>query len=95
MFLTLTHGQEDLKALIIKKKAKKEKKLVRLLSVRRKIPTNWALDFATPSKGGDNQEEEDEESDEGDKNPTSEEDESDHSREQYPPVDDKYKRLED
>ena len=61
MFLTLTQGQEDLKALIFKKKAKREKKLVRVSSVRRRRPANQALDFATPSKGGDNQEDKDKE----------------------------------
>ena len=61
MFLALAKGQEDMKALIIKKKAKREKKLVRALSVGRRRPTNQALDFATPSKGGDNQEDKDKE----------------------------------
>ena len=61
MSLTLTQVQEDLKALDVKKKAKKANKQVLVLSVGRRRPTNRALDFATPSKGGDNQEEEDEE----------------------------------
>ena len=95
MFLTLTQGQEDLKALIVKKKAKKAKKPVRVLSVGRRRPANRALDFATPSKRGDNQDEDDEESQEGDNNPASEEDEPDYIEEQYPPAGDKYKWLED
>ena len=91
MFLTLTQGQEDLKALIVNKKAKKAKKPVLVLSVGRRRPANRALDFATPSIGGGDQEEEDEESDEGEKNPTSEEDEPDYAKETYPPADEKYK----
>ena len=61
MFLTLTQGQEDLKAMIVKKKTKKAKKPVHGLSVGRRRPANRALDFATPSNRGDNQEEDDEE----------------------------------
>ena len=86
MFLTLTQGQEDLKALVVKKKAKEAQKLVR---AGRRRPANRALDFTTSLKGGDNQEEEDEESGEGDNNPTSEEDEPDYSEGQFPPADDK------
>ena len=81
MFLTLTQGQEDLKSLIVKKKAKRAKKPVCVSNVGRRRPANRALDFATPSKGGGDQEEEDEESNEGYKNTTSEEDEPDYDEE--------------
>ena len=59
MFLALAKGQEDLKALITKEKKKKEKKLVGVLNMGRRFrrPAKQALDFATLSNEGDNQEE--------------------------------------
>ena len=95
MFLNLAKGQEDLKALVLKDQKKKVKKLVRVLSVGRRRPANRALDFTTPSKEGDNQEEGEEKYEEGDNNPAFEEDEADYTEEQYPPADDKFKQLED
>ena len=49
MFLALAKGQEDLKALIIKEKTKKPKKLVGVLNLGRRFrgPAKRALDFAT------------------------------------------------
>ena len=51
MFLALAKGQEDLKALILKDKKKKTKKLVGVLNLERRFrgPAERALEFATPS----------------------------------------------
>ena len=59
MFLALAKGQEDLKALMIKDKKKKTKKLVGVLSMGRRLrePAKKALEFETPSNEGDNHEE--------------------------------------
>ena len=94
MFLALAQGQEDLKALIVKEKTKKEKKPTGVLNLGRRFRglAKRALDFETPSNEGDNQEEKPVEEN---NNPGSEEDEPDYSEEQYPPADDKYKQLED
>ena len=90
MFLALAQGQEDLKALIIKEKTKKAKKLAGVLNLGRRFrgPTKWALDFTTPSNEGDNQEDKPTEEN---NNPETDEEEADYSEEQYPPADDKYK----
>ena len=77
MFMALAKGQEDLKALMIKDKKKKIK---------------IALEFATPSNEGDNQEEKTKEEYH---NLGSDEEDVDYAEEQYPPADDKYKQLED
>ena len=94
MFLALAKGQEDLKALILKDKKKKTKKPVGVLNMGRRLrgPAKRALEFATPSNEGDNQEEKTQEEDHS---PGSVEEEADYAEEQYPPVDDKYKQLED
>ena len=94
MFIALTKGQEDLKALIIKDKTKKPKKQTGVLNLCRRFrgPAKQALDFATTSDEGDNQGEHPMEEK---NNPRSEEDEHDYFEEQYPPADDKYKQLED
>ena len=63
LFMNLAKGQQDLKALILKERKKKAKKPVYVVSVGRRRPANRALDFATPSKGWDNQEEETREED--------------------------------
>ena len=55
-------------------------------------PVKRAIDFATPSNEGDNQEEKPMEEN---NNPGYEEEEPDYSEEQYPPANDKYKQLED
>ena len=55
-------------------------------------PIKRAIDFATPSNEGDNQEEKHVEEN---NNPGFEEEEPDYSEEQYPLADDKYKQLED
>ena len=57
--------------------------------------TKRALEFATPSNEGDNQEEDDKKTKEEDNNPGTDEEEVDYAEEQYPPADDKYKQLED
>ena len=93
MFLNLAKGQEDLKALVFKDK-KKKKKPAGVVNLGRRIrgPVKRSLDFATTSEDRDNQ---DGEPKEGENNHGYEEDEADYSEEQYPPVDDKYKQLED
>ena len=62
---------------------------------RLKGPAKWALEFATPSNEGDNQEEDNKKMKEEYNTPRSDEEEADYSEEQYPPADDKYKQLED
>ena len=59
MFLALAKEQEDLKALMIKDKKKKMKKMVCVLNMGRMFrePAKRALEFITPSNEGDNQEE--------------------------------------
>ena len=59
MLLALAKGKEDLKALMIKNKKKKTKKPVGALNMGRRFrgPAKKALEFATPSNEGDNQEE--------------------------------------
>ena len=59
MFVALAQGQEYLKAWIIKEKTKKPKKPAGVVNLGRRIrgPAKRALDFATPSNEGDNQEE--------------------------------------
>ena len=90
MFLALAKGQEDLKALIVKEKTKKEKKPAGVLNLGRRFrgPAKRALDFATPSNEGDNQEEKPTEENH---NHGTNEEEADYSEEQYPPIDNKYK----
>ena len=90
MFLALAKGQEDMMTLMIKDKKKKKKKLVGVLNLGRRFrgPAKRALEFATPSNEGDNQEEKTQEEDHS---PGSVEEEADYDEEQYPPVDDKYK----
>ena len=58
MFLALAKGQEHFKALIIKEKTKKAKKLAGVLNLGRRFrgPAKQALDFATSSGEGNNQE---------------------------------------
>ena len=94
MFLALAKGQEYLKALITKEKKKKAKKPVGVLNMGRRFigPAKRALDFATPSNEGDNQEEKPTKEN---NNLGTDEEEVDYSEEQYPPADDKYKQLED
>ena len=88
MIMTLAKGQEELKALIVKEKTKKPKKPAGVVNLGRRIrgPVKRAIDFATPSDEGDNQEEKPVEEN---NNLGSEEDEPDYSEEQYPPADDK------
>ena len=56
MFIALAKGQEDLKALIIKEKTKKENKPTGVLNLGRRFrgPAKRSLYFATPSNEGDN-----------------------------------------
>ena len=94
MFLAMAQAKVDLKALIAKEKTKKARKPTGALNLGRRIrgPFKRAIDSATPSNEGDNQEEKPTKEN---NNPGSEEDEADYSEEQYPPADDKYKQLED
>ena len=94
MFMALAKGQEDLKAFMIKDKKKKTKKPVGVLNMGRRLrgPAKRALEFATPSTEGGNQEEK---TKEGDHSLGSDEEEADYAEEQYPLADDKYKQLED
>ena len=80
MFLALAKGQEDPKALILKDKKKKTKKPMGVLNMGRRFrgPAKQALDFATPSNEGDNQEEKTKEED---NNPGTDEEEADYSEE--------------
>ena len=81
MFLALAQGKESLKALIIKEKTKKPKKLTGVLNFGRRFrePAKRALDFATTSDERDNQ---GEKPTEENNNPWFEEDEPDYSDEQ-------------
>ena len=85
MFMALAQGKEELKALVIKEKKKKEKKPTGILNMGRRLrgPIKRALDLTTPSNEGDNHEEVN--------NPEADEEEVVYSKEQYPPADDKYK----
>ena len=80
MFLALAKGQEDLKALIVKEKTKKAKKPVGVLNMVRSFRglTMRALEFATPSIEGDNQEEDDKKVKEEDNIPGTDEEEVDY-----------------
>ena len=75
MFMALAQGQEELKALVIKEKKKKAKKPAGILNIGRRLrgPVKRALDLATPSNEGDNNED--------DNNPGTNEDEVDYSEE--------------
>ena len=65
MFLDMAKGKEDLKALLLKDKKKKSKKLIGVLDLRRRPggPVKRALEFATLSNERDNQEEKTKEGD--------------------------------
>ena len=54
MFLTLTQGKEDLKALVVKEKTKKPKKPVGILNMGRRLRgmVKRALHLTTPSNEG-------------------------------------------
>ena len=56
MFLALTQGQEDLKAMIVKEKKKKANKPVGIRNMGRRLrgPIKGALDLSTLSNKGDN-----------------------------------------
>ena len=73
MFLALVKGKEDMKALIVKEKTKKEKKQIGILNMERRFrgPAKRALEFATLSNEGDNQEEDNKNMKEEDNNPGS------------------------
>ena len=91
MFINLEKGQEDLKALILKEK-KKKKKVSGILSMGRRF--RWSLkqplDLTSSSKEGENQERETREKD---PNPEVSDNDTDYNDEQYPPTEDRYKKL--
>ena len=96
MFMALAHGQEELRALVIKEKKKKKKKAKKsggVLNIGRRFrgPSKWALEFVTPSNEGDNQEKEDKKTKEEENNPETDKEEADYAEEQYPSAGDKYK----
>ena len=95
-FLTLAKGQEELKTLMVEEKKKKTEKITGVLNMGRRFQgqARRTLDFATSSSEKDNQ---DGKGKEAVVQPDSEEEEEeeDYSEEQYPPVDDKYKHLEE
>ena len=94
MFVTLAKGKEDLKALILKDRKKKEKRTAGVLNLGRRIkrPLKNPVDLTSSYKEGENQEGETREED-----PSAEvsDNDTDYNDEQYPPAEDKYKQLED
>ena len=96
MFVTLAKGQEDLKALILKEKEKKKKKKKRVCALnmgrRFRGTLKQSVDVTSSSKEGENQE--------GktrgvDPSPKISDNDTDYNNEQYPPIEDMYKQLED
>ena len=83
MFLALAKGQEDLKALIVKEKTKKIKKLIGIVNMGRRFrgPAKGAIEFATPSNEGDNQEEGDKKIKEEYNSPGTNKEEADYAEE--------------
>ena len=93
MFISLAKGQEDLKALILKEKNKK-KKVSGILNMGRRFrgPLKQQVDLTSSSKEGENQERETREKD---PSPEVSDNDTDYNDEQYPPTEDRYKKLED
>ena len=93
MLLTLAKGQEELKTLLAEEK---KKKVTRVLNMGRRFhgQTRRTLDFATTSGERDNQDGKGKETFVQSES-EEEEEEEDYFEEQYPPVDDKYKHLEE
>ena len=58
-------------------------------------PAKQALEFATPSNEGDDQDEDNKKMKEEDNSLGSNEEEEEYSEEHHPPTDDRYKQLED
>ena len=85
-----------MKTLLVEEKKKKTKKITGVLNTGRRFQgkTRRALDFATTSSEKDNQDRKGKETVVQSES-KEEEEEEDYSKEQYPPVDDKYKHLEE
>ena len=93
MIVALAKGQEELKALIVKKNKKTKKTtIVAYMSRRFRGPPRRVVDLASSSKEGENQEVE---AREEDPSPKEFDNETDYNEEQYPPADEKYKQLEE
>ena len=89
MFISLAKGQEDLKVLILKEK--KKKKAAGILNMGRRFGERLKrkVNLTSSSKERENQEEE------KDPSPAVSDNDTDYNDEQYPPVEDRYKQLED
>ena len=94
MFVALAKGQVDLKALVLKEK--KKKKIVGVLNMGRRFKglLKQPVDLTSSSKEGENQERE-RETREEDPSPEVSDNDTYYNDEQYSPVEDIYKQLED
>ena len=94
MIVALAKGQEELKALIVKKNTKKTKRTAGVAHMSRRFrgPPRRVVDLASSSKEGENQEGE---AREEDPSPKESDNETDYNEEQYPPADERYKQLEE
>ena len=89
MIVALAKGQEELKALIVKKN-KKTKRTTGVVNMGRRLrgPPRWVVELASSSKEGENQEVKTREED---PSPKESDNETDYNKEQYPPDDERYK----
>ena len=90
MILALAKGQEELKALIVKKNTKKKNRPTGMAHMSRRFrgPQRQVVNLASSSKEGENQEGE---AREEDPSPKESDNETDYNEEQYPPANEKYK----
>ena len=93
MIVALAKGQEELKALIVKKN-KKTKRTAGVTHMGRSFrgPPRRVVELAFSSKEGENQEVE---AREEDPSPKESNNETDYNEEKYPPADERYKQLEE
>ena len=90
MTMALAKGQEELKALIVKYKAKKPRRTTGEVNMGRRFkgPLKQMVDLTYSSKKGENQEGETREED---PSPEEYDNDTDYNEEKYPPTDEKYK----